>query len=108
MNKVQAAADAISAAIRGVKPWLTPETWEGNAATAWAGEWESFYHAVQSCLNDLPFAESAIVSAGPDADDADRSTTPLGIERLSAPVRLAPRDERAALLWQGERSAERG
>lgn len=34
MNKVQAAADAISAAIRGVKPWLTPETWEGNAATA--------------------------------------------------------------------------
>ncbi|MGA8462062.1 MAG: hypothetical protein WB800_42195 [Streptosporangiaceae bacterium] len=63
MNKVQAAADAISAAIRGVKPWLTPETWEGNAATAWAGEWESFYHAVQSCLNDLPSAESAIVSA---------------------------------------------
>ena len=63
MNQVQMAADAISTAIGGVKPWLTPETWEGNAATAWVGEWESFYHTVQSCLNDLPYAESGIVSA---------------------------------------------
>jgi hypothetical protein len=63
MNTVQAAADAISTAIGSVKPWLTPETWEGNAATAWVGEWESFYHIVQNCLNDLPSAESDIVSA---------------------------------------------
>ena len=63
MNTVQAAADAISTAIGGVKPWLTPETWAGNAATAWVGEWESFYHLVQNCLNDLPYAESDIVSA---------------------------------------------
>jgi uncharacterized protein YukE len=63
MNTVQAAADAIATAAGKVKPWLTPETWEGNAATAWAGEWESFYQALQSCLNDLSSAESQIVSA---------------------------------------------
>jgi hypothetical protein len=63
MNTVQAAADAITTAAAKVKPWLTPETWEGNAAATWTGEWESFYQAVQSCLNDLPSAESEIVSA---------------------------------------------
>jgi hypothetical protein len=63
MNTVQAAADAISTAIGSVRPWLTPETWKGNAAAAWAGGWESFYRVVQSCLNDLPSVEADIVSA---------------------------------------------
>jgi uncharacterized protein YukE len=63
MNTVRVAAHAISTAIGNVKPWLTPETWEGKAAAAWAGEWESFYRVVQNCLNDLPAAESDIVSA---------------------------------------------
>ena len=63
MSTVRAAADAISTAIGDVKPWLTQETWEGHAAAEWAGRWEIFYRAVQSCLNDLPSAESDIVSA---------------------------------------------
>jgi uncharacterized protein YukE len=63
MNTVQSAADAVSAAISNVKPWLTSETWEGDAATAWVGEWTSFYQGVQNCLNNLPSAESDIVSA---------------------------------------------
>jgi uncharacterized protein YukE len=63
MNTVQAAADAISTAIGDVRRWLTPETWEGQAATEWVGEWTSFYQGVQSCLDDLPYAESGIVSA---------------------------------------------
>jgi uncharacterized protein YukE len=63
MNTVQAAADAIGAAVGKVRPWLTRETWEGNAAATWTGEWETFYRTVQNCLNDLPSAESDIVSA---------------------------------------------
>ena len=63
MNTVQSAADAISAAIANVKPWLTPETWDGDAATAWVGQWTSFYQGVQNCLNNLPYAESDVVSA---------------------------------------------
>jgi uncharacterized protein YukE len=62
MNTVQAAADAISAAIGQVKPWLTAETWEGAAATAWVGEWTSFYQGVQSCLANLPSAEADVVA----------------------------------------------
>jgi uncharacterized protein YukE len=63
MSTVQAAADAISAAIGQVKPWLTAETWEGAAASAWVGEWTSFYQGVQSCLSSLPAAEADVVSA---------------------------------------------
>lgn len=63
MNAVQAAADAIHTAIKKVEQWLTPETWRGQAATEWAGNWRTFYHGVQICLSDLPHAESDIKSA---------------------------------------------
>ena len=63
MGKVQAAADAISAAIAKVTPWLNGQTWTGSAAASWEGDWNSFYATVKSCLNDLPAAESSIISA---------------------------------------------
>jgi uncharacterized protein YukE len=63
MGRVQAAADAISAAIAKVTPWLSGQTWTGSAATAWEGDWNTFYASVQSCLNDLPAAESSVISA---------------------------------------------
>jgi uncharacterized protein YukE len=63
MGNVQAAADAISAAIAKVTPWLNGQTWTGSAATSWEGDWNSFYASVKSCLSDLPAAESSIVSS---------------------------------------------
>jgi hypothetical protein len=63
MGNVQAAADAISAAIAKVTPWLNGQTWTGGAATSWEGDWNSFYASVKSCLNDLPAAESSIISS---------------------------------------------
>jgi uncharacterized protein YukE len=63
MGNVQAAADAISAAIAKVTPWLSGQTWTGSAATAWEGDWHTFYATVTSCLNDLPAAESSVISA---------------------------------------------
>ena len=63
MGRVQAAADAISAAIAKVTPWLNGQTWTGSAATSWEGDWNSFYASVKSCLNDLPAAEASIVSS---------------------------------------------
>ena len=62
MARVQAAAQAIQQAIGSVQPLLTSDTWEGPAATAWIGQWQSFYKAVQSCLDSLPAAESEVVS----------------------------------------------
>lgn len=63
MGNVQAAADAISAAIAKVTPWLSGQTWTGSAATAWEGDWNTFYATVTGCLNDLPAAESSVISA---------------------------------------------
>ena len=63
MGNVQAAADAISAAIAKVTPWLNGQTWTGSAATSWEGDWNSFYASVKSCLSDLPAAEASIVSS---------------------------------------------
>lgn len=63
MGNVQAAADAISAAIAGVTPWLNGQTWTGSAATSWEGDWSTFYATVRSCLGDLPAAESSVISA---------------------------------------------
>lgn len=63
MGNVQAAADAISAAISKVTPWLNGDTWTGSAATSWEGDWRSFYASVKNCLNDLPSAESNIIHA---------------------------------------------
>jgi hypothetical protein len=63
MGNVQAAADAISAAISAVTPWLNGDTWTGSAATSWEGDWNSFYATVKSCLNDLPAAEASVISA---------------------------------------------
>jgi uncharacterized protein YukE len=62
MAKVQGAADAIQSAISRVEPWLDPATWQGSEATAWIGEWKSFYQAVQSCLNGLPAAEAQVIA----------------------------------------------
>jgi uncharacterized protein YukE len=63
MGNVQAAADAISAAIGKVTPWLNGQTWTGSAATSWEGDWNTFYATVKNCLSDLPAAESSVVSA---------------------------------------------
>jgi uncharacterized protein YukE len=63
MGKVQAAADAISAAIAKVTPWLDGQTWTGSAATSWEGDWRTFYATVTGCLNDLPAAESSVISS---------------------------------------------
>jgi uncharacterized protein YukE len=63
MGNVQAAADAISAAIAKVTPWLNGQTWTGSAATSWEGDWNSFYATVKSCLGDLPAAESSVISS---------------------------------------------
>lgn len=63
MGRVQAAAAAISDAIGAVRHWLGPDTWKGKAATDWTNNWTSLYGRVQGCLNDLPSAETNIVTA---------------------------------------------
>lgn len=62
MARVRTAADAISSAIGKVRPCLTGQTWTGPAATAWEGEWTTFYNSVQACLNSLPGAEASVIS----------------------------------------------
>ena len=62
MAKVQAAADAISAAVKKVQPLLNSGTWQGPEATSWMGEWNSLYAAVLRCLDGLPAAEANVVS----------------------------------------------
>lgn len=62
MGTAQAAADAISAAIGKVRPLLSGQTWTGPAATAWEGDWNSFYGTVMSCLNSLPSAEASVIA----------------------------------------------
>jgi uncharacterized protein YukE len=62
MASVEGAATAIQDAINKVTPLLNSGTWEGPAATSWIGDWQSFYKAVQSCLNSLPAAEAQVVS----------------------------------------------
>jgi hypothetical protein len=62
MGTVQTAADAISNAIGKVRPLLSGQTWTGPAATAWEGDWTSFYGAVMSCLNSLPSAEASVIA----------------------------------------------
>ncbi len=62
MSKVQAAADAISAAIGKVRPLLGGDTWTGPAASAWEGDWNSFYGAVTGVLNSLPSAEASVIN----------------------------------------------
>jgi hypothetical protein len=63
MAKVQNAADAISAAIKKVQPWLNAGTWQGSEATTWMGDWETFYASVMSCLSGLPAAEAHVISS---------------------------------------------
>src|SRR6266851_2222681 len=63
MSLVDAAAQKILGAIRSAAPWLGDQTWTGQAATAWCGDWDSFYRQVQSLLaNQLPGAEAQVVS----------------------------------------------
>lgn len=63
MDAVSTAADAIAAAIKATTPWLTDQTWTGQAATAWSGEWNALYKQVQSLLaNQLPGAENQVIS----------------------------------------------
>ncbi len=63
MGNVQAAADAISAAIAKVTPWLSGQTWTGSAAASWEGDWNTFYATVKSCLGELPAAEASVITA---------------------------------------------
>jgi hypothetical protein len=62
MARVQAAAEAINAAIAKVRPLLSGDTWQGPDAAAWIGDWNGFYKSVQSCLGVLPAAEKAVVA----------------------------------------------
>jgi hypothetical protein len=62
MDSVDSAAQAIQRAINKVRPLLTSQTWSGPDATAWIGQWQSLYAAVQSCLNSLPAAENTVVT----------------------------------------------
>jgi uncharacterized protein YukE len=62
MGNVQAAADAISAAISKASPWMNSQTWQGPAAANWQAEWQGFYRTVQNCLGELPSAESSVIS----------------------------------------------
>jgi uncharacterized protein YukE len=50
MSQVNAAAQTILGAIRSAAPWLSGQTWTGQAATAWCGDWDSFHRPVQSLL----------------------------------------------------------
>jgi uncharacterized protein YukE len=62
MGNVQAAADAISSAISAAQQYMDPQTWQGAAASAWEGDWASFYRGVQNCLTDLPAAEASVIN----------------------------------------------
>jgi uncharacterized protein YukE len=63
MSVVDAAAQAILGAIKAVSPWLTDQTWTGQAASSWCGDWNSFYRQVQSLLaNQLPGAETQVIN----------------------------------------------
>ena len=63
MSQVNAAAQAILTAIRSAGPWLTEQTWTGQAAGKWCGDWNSFYRQVQGLLaNQLPGAEVQVVN----------------------------------------------
>jgi hypothetical protein len=63
MATVNAAAQAIIAAINGAKTWITDQTWTGSAATTWCGDWNGFYGQLLSLLqNQLPGAETTVVS----------------------------------------------
>jgi hypothetical protein len=70
MASVEAAAQAIQKAIGNVQPWLTPDTWQSGEATAWIGEWQSLYKAVQSCLASLPAAEAQVITQVRNSMDA--------------------------------------
>ncbi|HEY2507348.1 MAG TPA: hypothetical protein VGI58_12595 [Streptosporangiaceae bacterium] len=59
---VQPAVDAISAAIKKVQPLLNSGTWQGPAATAWIGDWNSFYSGVMRLLATMPGAEASVIS----------------------------------------------
>jgi hypothetical protein len=61
MGNVQAAADAISAAISKAWQWVNPDTWQGQAAQNWQGDWQGFYTGVKNCLGELPSAESSVI-----------------------------------------------
>lgn len=63
MAKVQGAANAIQAAISSAQGLLTSDTWFGQPAQAWIGDWTGTYKSVQSCLGSLPNAEASVVSA---------------------------------------------
>ena len=62
MARVQAAAEAINAAIGKVRPLLSGDTWQGPDASSWISDWNGFYKSVQSCLGGLPAAEKAVVA----------------------------------------------
>lgn len=63
MSSVNAAAEAIVAAINGARIWITDQTWSGHAAASWSGDWNGFYGQLLNLLSDqLPGAEATVVS----------------------------------------------
>lgn len=57
MSDVTAAAQKIEAAVRAARKWITDETWSGQPAVTWCGDWNSFYSQLLSLLaNQLPGA----------------------------------------------------
>lgn len=61
MAALSAAAEAINAAISDVRPWLDGRTWNGRAADAWTGGWQTQFRRLQSMLAALPDAESRVI-----------------------------------------------
>lgn len=62
MSRVQIAADAIVAAIKAARPWITDQTWSGPAARSWCREWNGLYNQLLGLLGELPSARAVIVS----------------------------------------------
>lgn len=62
MSTVQAAVEAIEAAIKATKPWITDQTWSGSAATTWCSGWNGFYNQILGLLNQIHAAEPVIVN----------------------------------------------
>jgi hypothetical protein len=63
MSRVQGAADAIEGAVSKAQGLLDPQTWLGQPAQAWIGNWMGTYKTLLSCLNGLPNAEASVVVA---------------------------------------------
>jgi hypothetical protein len=63
MAQANAAAQAIVTAVGSAKPWITDQTWTGNPARQWCGDWNGFYQQLMGLLDgQLPNAETQVVN----------------------------------------------